>query len=151
MDLNKSFTDKSPLATWPEGFENVTCPKALILVGATVLNDGISLPARVKETLRAISGETYKNHISVNQACLLMHYVEISIERYKRLCDLAAIQGGGREILEHKYLSDNYFKKELDALIDALEWNRSFDSDIDERIISCNLSDLFNNKCETHS
>jgi hypothetical protein len=149
MNVNKGSTMESQLAAWPEGFENVTCPNALILVGGTMLYGDMVTPAHVRETYLAIASETYKNHISVNQACRLMNQVEIWQNRYLQLCDFAAIQGGGRHVLEHKYLCVQYFKDQLEGLIESLELHRSLDCDPDERQNNCDLSNLINTKMKS--
>jgi hypothetical protein len=148
MDMNKGPSTESQPAMWPEGFENVTCPKALILVGGTMLYGDILTPSHVRDTYLEIASEAYKNHISVNQACRLMNQVEVWSDRYTKLCDLAAIQGGGIQVLKHKYLCEQYFKQQLDELIESLEQHRSLQYDLDERQIDCALSDLIKIKTQ---
>ena len=139
MDVIQGPTLESQFPSWPEGFDSVTCPNALMLVGETMLCRDTLSPTKVKETFLAIASETYKNHINVNQACRLITQIEMFQDRYIQLCDLAAIHGGGMNVLEHKYLYMQYFKGQLEQLIESLELYRSLDGDLDERKANCSL------------
>lgn len=148
MQADEFRTLESHLAIWPKGFENVTCPKALILIGATLLHRAILTPSDVERTYSAIAAETSKNHLSVYQAAFLMNQVDIWTQKYMEVCDLAAIEGAGREALEHKYWCMEYFKKQSVEFIELLEDFRSLDLDLDERQSNCNFPELINTNIE---
>lgn len=144
MHTDDFRTLESRLAIWPKGFENVTCPKAIILIGATMLSGGILTPSDVERTYNAVASETSKNHLSVYQAAFLINQVEIWTQQYMEVCDLAAIEGAGREALEHKYWCMEYFKNQSVNFIELLEDFRSLELDLDERQSNCNFPELIN-------
>jgi hypothetical protein len=148
MNTDEFRTLESHLAIWPKGFENVTCPKALILIGGSMLHGSILTPFDVEQTYNAIGAETSKNHISVYQAAFLMDQVAIWTQQYMEVCDLAAIEEGGREALEHKYWCMQYFKKQRVEFIESLETYRSLELDLDERQSNCEFPELINTKNE---
>lgn len=148
MHTDEFRTLESRLAIWPKGFENVTCPKALILIGETMLSGGILTPSDVERTYKAVAAETSKNHLSVYQAAFLINQVEIWTQQYMEVCDLAAIEGAGREALEHKYRCMEYFKNQSVNFIELLEGFRSLELDLDERQSNCNFPELINTSIE---
>ena len=151
MNTDEFRTLGSQLSRWPKGFENVTCPRALILIGGTMLHGAVLTPLHVEQTYRAIGAETRKNHINVYQAAVLMNQVAICTQKYMEICDLVAIEGGGREALEHKYRCMEFFEKQKVEFIDDLETYRSLDVDMEEVQIDCEFPELINVKSKTNS
>ena len=148
MNTDEFRTLGSQLSRWPKGLENVTCPRALILIGGTMLHGAVLTPLHVEQTYRAIGAETRKNHINVYQAAALMNQVAVCTQQYMEICDLVAIEGGGREALEHKYRCMEFFEKQKVEFIESLETYRSLQMDLDERQSNCEFPELINTKNE---
>lgn len=151
MNTDEFLTRDSYLSRWPQGFENVTCPRAQILIGGMMLHGASHTPLHVEQTFRAIGAETQKNHISVYQAAVLMNQVTACTQQYMEICDLVAIHGGGREALDHKYRCIEFFEKLKVEFIDFLETYRSLDMELEDVQSNCEFPELINVKSGTHS
>jgi hypothetical protein len=124
---------------WPEGFDDVTCPMAVHLCLWLTSNCDRGFWIKADHPHSSITAELFKNHINLNQACLLLEHADLRHPINMQLLDWIAINGGGEETLKHKYKLEKSFQLARESAVDALENYRQHEFYLEKPEPNCNF------------
>ena len=106
---------------WPEGFDDVTCPRALHLIAWLTSEYDRGPWIKEDHPHLIVTAELFRNHVSFNQAYLLLEHADFRHSTNLQILDLISIYGGGLSALNQKYKLEKSFQVENNYANRALE------------------------------